>query len=571
MSLNRARTRLNGFVLTLAVVVDALLLVLGALILWIAVTGGGVMILGGYRISLTGVDNPLLGLTLLGLIRYAWLRGIPGFGAPRWTLTGLDGRARAAISRLQARIAALTERQGARLVGQIIVAATVTKTLFAWTNPGFFSGDDVEIHEMSLRTLWHTDWAIWDLRSAFFPLGVVYPFQKLFVLNGAATSTATLVFSGRLAVALWSSVAIWLVWRVGRRVWPDAPGWAALAALLFATAKLHVAFGSSELPRPVATVFVLGAFALLQDLRPGRVLLAAVLLGTAACFRFSEVVFLGPALVMLVWERRWTSALAVVAIAVATALAIVGLTDWWYWGEAFHSVRAAIDYALIQNLSSRGYQSVAWYVLHAPEWINPAVAVLAVLGMIVTPRSMDLWAWLPLVVLSVLPHKEARYAIPVLPFLCLTATRGLQAAVNRIQETATARPGWRPVALLSLLAVGLIQDIGHWRLPRTNTDVQFARLANGMIPVHAVVSAEQAWRLGGHLYLRPHDLVDLDPGRLDDPTYLWQRTPSGAWIILDRRTTDRAGVTEALRAHGYGKLPVVVSGSRYELWSPARP
>ena len=35
----------------------------------------------------------------------------------------------------------------------------------------FMTGDDVEIHEMSLGLLLHHPWPIWDLRSAVFPLG----------------------------------------------------------------------------------------------------------------------------------------------------------------------------------------------------------------------------------------------------------------------------------------------------------------------------------------------------------------------------------------------------------------
>ena len=236
------------------------------------------------------------------------------------------------------------------------------------------------------------------------------------------------------------------------------------------------------------------------------------------------------------------------------------------WGEPFHSLRAAIDYTLVEKLSSRGYQSAGWYVLHAAESINPAVGLLALLATIRAPRVIDLWAWLPLLILSVLPHKEARYAIPIAPFVCLIATRGLILVVTRLRANAAA--DWRPAALLGLLAVGLVQDIGHWRLPRSNADVEFATRVNAMLPTDVTVSAEQVWRLGGHLYFRSRQLVDLDPDRLPSPEYLWQQTPARAWLILDRRTTERFGLRDMLRARGYQRDQLTVEGSRYELWKP---
>jgi hypothetical protein len=447
-----------------------------------------------------------------------------------------------------------------------MAAAAIVKALLAWTNPGFFSGDDVEIHEMSLGVLWRADWPIWDLRNALFPLGVVYPFQKLFVVIGRITDAGTLIFAGRLAVAIISSAGVWLLWQAGRRIWPAAPGWAAAAALLFATTKLHIAFGSTELPRPVAAVFVVGAFVLLQDARGARTVFAAVLLGLAAACRFSEAIFVVPAVLALAWQRRWAAAATVAAVAAGTALALVGLSDAWYWGEPFHSLNAVVDYTLVRQLSSRGYQHVAWYVVHVFEWINPAIVLLGLVGAVAAPRIGDLWIWAPLVLLSLLPHKEARYAIPIVPFVCLLAIRGLQIVVPAALGGKAQTRQWRPLALTALLLIGLAYDAGHWRLPRTNADVRFARRLNEILPADSVVSAEQAWRLGGHIYLRPREVIDLDPNRLSDPAYLAQQTPAGTAIILDARTMSRSGVTAALRERGYEEVPLTVEGTRYRLW-----
>lgn len=540
-----------------AVLLDVLIAVIVAVIGWIITTGGGVAVIAGQRISVAGVDNPLIGLTLLGAIRYALLHRVPLFGRPSSSLTDVEAGTAARVTRLRESLDTLTVASAIRPVLMAVAAATLIKALLAWANPGFFSGDDVEIHEMSLRMLWKTDWSIWDLRNPFFPIGVIFPFQKLFAAAGAG-SAATLIFAGRLPVVLLSSITVWLLWCAGRRIWPQALGWAAVAALMFAVARLHIAFGSSELPRPVATALVVGAFVLLQDPRLVRVLLAGVLLGTAASFRFSEAVFIAPVVLTLVLGRRWIAAVAVVVVTALTGLAIVGLTDAWYWGDAFHSLKAAFDYTIVQKLSSRGYQGPLWYALHAFDWVSPALLVLALLAAIKAPRRDDVWVWIPLVVFSCLPHKEARYVIPVIPFVCLMAARGLQLAAR----------DWRPILVAALLTIGGLHDAGHWRLPRSNGDTRFARVASGVLPPESVVAAEQAWRLGGRIYLHPRRVLDLDPDRVADPAYLWRETPASAALILDRRNSSRPGVRAQLDARGYRVAPVAVPDSRYELWLP---
>ena len=249
----------------------------------------------------------------------------------------------------------------------------------------------------------------------------------------------------------------------------------------------------------------------------------------------------------------------------------MGLTDAWYWGEPFHSLKAVVDYTFVQGLSSRGYQNVLWYLLHLFVWLSPALAVFAALALIASPRVADAWWWLPVLVLSLLPHKEARYLIPVVPFACVAAARGLRLAAENIRVDGSHHVrDWRPLALVALVCIGVAYDAGHWRLPRTNADVAFAQRANAMLPATSRVAAEQAWRLGGRLYLHPREILDLDPNRLSDAEYLWQQVPPDAVVLLDSRTTARHGLGAALQSRGYSKDALAAEGSRYELWTPPR-
>ena len=551
-----------------AITVDILLVAVTVAILVIALTGGGVGVLFGRRISLRGVDNPVVLLGALVAARYICRRWSPFLGWRRLPLADIDAVALTALQRWCDELTAVSRRQASRTLMVVSLAAFVIKVVIAWTSPGFFSGDDVEVHEMSLRVLWNTNWPVWDLRSAVFPLGVIYPSQWLAHLAGFRDAP-NLVFAGRVAVAFLSTVSIGLTaWAAVRIGGSKHYGTGLLAGVLLAVNKLHMAFGSSELPRPVATVFVLAAFiCLVSRATAVRSLWAGVLLGIAATLRFSEFIFALPALGVLVLRRDWKNAAIVGITMLAVSMTILGVSDYLYWGSPFHSLNAVTDYTLVKRLSSRGYQFVGWYIFHSAEWINVPTLLLAGFGVWRT-RDTAIWAIMPIVALSLLPHKESRYLIPVVPFIAILAAFGMRLFVDWCRSW-TERLHPVPVALcLAALFIGVLHDVGHWRLGRTSEDVRFATAVSAVVPAYSIVVAEQAWRMGGHVYLRQYDLRDLDPTALGDAKYLWSNLPPGAAVVLDERS-ETHDLVSGLFYRGYRKV-LAVEGSRFRLWMAPR-
>src|SRR5262249_15025500 len=151
---------------------------------------------------------------------------------------------------------------------------------------------------------------------------------------------------------------------------------------------------------------------------------------------------------------------------------LLGVADALYWGRPFASLINIVDFTLVKRASSSGPLDPAWWYLEfASQWTTWPVLALAVVG---TRRDMlpaAVWAWLPILILSVLPHKEARYVIPAMPFVALLAANGVRAILTRWSVTA---PGWHaaPVALVLALALGLVHDAGGWRLRRSNREVE---------------------------------------------------------------------------------------------------
>ncbi|MBA2304611.1 MAG: hypothetical protein H0W08_18540, partial [Acidobacteria bacterium] len=520
---------------------DASILALLAVVVLIVVTGGGVIEVAGMRVRARTVENPIWILAAAITLRYATRFWSPFLCIKRWPVEALIAAGlRLVVDWIPVRATGVFRRPwlGLAVVGCV---AFLLKVFLASTSPGFFSGDDVEIHEMSMGVLLGTHWSVWDLRSAFFPMVFIYPAQRVALAFGGS-GPDTLVLAGRVMVAFISTAVIPLTWLAARRLAPADPRLAALAVLFVTLNKLHISFGSSELPRPVSSVFVAAAFlCILLDRRLLTSAAAGTLLGTAAAFRFSEALFV-PAAILTLGRKRFSARAAILLL--TTALAVVGISaaaDAWYWGSPMSSVAAAIDYTLVQRQSSRGYEPPWEYLWIIPAWSTFLFVALAIGGS--ARRHPDSWwLWVPIALLSLLPHKESRYLIPMMPFLSIASARGFLRAVAWIRASADA-PGWRrwsrelfaPVLLLSVL-----HDMGGWRLVRSNEGVRLAQYlrASGS----SGIAVQDLWRLGGRPYLSQHQpLVEVSPELLTDTGAAAAAVAETKWVALRARTARIVG------------------------------
>lgn len=523
----------------LCLLIDALAAAFLAAVLVSVIVGGLSLEIAGTRVRLTSLTNPTVFLAIALTIRYFAGRDLPFLGARALRFDALARRTLTAAADLRRPIPTSFVWV---VVGGASLVALLTKLACAWFLPGFFSGDDVEIHEMTLSALFGWDLPIWNLRSAFFPLGFVFPGQWVVARMGIE-EPRILVFVGRATVAVLSTAAIGLTWFAARRVEPGNPAVALLAVLLFATNKLHISFGSSELPRPVSTVFVLGAFALLWHARGARLILSGSLLGIATAFRFSEVVFGLSAVSALVVQRRWRDAFLVNVGLVVTLGAVVGAADYLYWGTPLASLWNAVDYTLVDRASSRGYEPPVAYVLLVPQWTNWAVFGLALVGCW-RNRTVALWMLIPILALSMLPHKETRYLVPVVPYLCMAAAIGFLHVVQSVSRAPLTRTREAVATLVPVfLILGVLQDIGGWRLRRSNEEVRLADWVREQSP--GGVAVRHVWRFGGGIYLHGNrPVVEIDDPRLESSDGRRQMFRDVQWIVVDQTTAHRLSDSE---------------------------
>ncbi len=322
----------------------------------------------------------------------------------------------------------------------------------------------------------------------------------------------------RLIFACAGGLTVWLTWRLGRGLF-ERREVAALGALLMAFHPLAIAFGATTLPRGVSTAAIVGAACLVLVGRGSggpaqRLFLAGALVAAAFACRYSEAVFLPPLVVAAIAANpatRLRSAGALVAGFVAGAIVLVGLEDWWVYGSPFASLREFAQYTLVERQASArvAVQPVEWYLRRLPFWIPASLlpAFFFVDRSSSAVRRLALMVVLPVLLLSLVHHKDLRYLNGVLPFVALLGAAGLVGLASRGR-----RPRMVAAALVAItLALGVYRA-GRTLIDNSNASVEAARLLAATPEVEAV-GVTQLWAFGGRAYLRDKtELVELGVG-----------------------------------------------------------
>lgn len=435
-------------------------------------------------------------------------------------------------------------RRTRRLLIAVAFLTLAVKVANIFSHDGFFSGDDVEVHEMTLSRIVRADWPIWNLRSSFFPFVVLYPFQWIAAASGMS-SVVLLVAVGRLVIAVTSTLFLLSMPRFlrGHDTW--VVFW---APLFLGTSAMFVVFGGMELPRILGGALVFIAFLLLQGDVKSPVL-SGLLIAVAACLRFSEAVVILPAVGQMAVERRKSELLTLLAAFGFTATAIQVASDYLFWGAPLASLRSALQFTLIDRLSSRGYQPFWFYLTSVPDWADWLVVSAAGVG-IATSWRLGLWIGLPFAVLSALPHKEPRYLLPLLPLVCLAAAAGSHRAVVILASKPRALRRWCETALVLSIVFRGVGEAAKWHIHRTDREVQLARTLSARYAIRSV-AIEEPWRFGGHLYW-PADanVIDASDGDVVRAARQMSQVHGTSLLIVSSSRCDDACVDQ-MRAIGF--------------------
>jgi hypothetical protein len=369
------------------------------------------------------------------------------------------------------------------MLRRVVLLAVVSTVLRAWLAHhyfGFETGDDVEIAQEAFRAAFGLEYAPWSIRNLFVSQTLVAPLLHVAHWLGVADPFA-LATLARYPFILLAGVNVVLVFLLGRKWFDERSGF--LAAALYSIHWIPLVYGSSLYPRIPGTTFILLAALI------GRPLIAGVLVSLAFAMRYSEAIFLIPIALYGGWR-------VLAGFAVGTAV-FVGAYDWISWGRPFASLIEFARYTLIARESSSlmKTQPVWWYIASLPQWLAPPLWPF--LGR--DWRRALAFLAAPVVVLSLVHHKELRYLQAVIPFAMILAAAGWTQFKHRRIAIA--------LLILALpLQLARIRSIEK----RSMAAAEAARFLRGK-----TVAVSQEWAYGGRLFLKPVEIgIPPDAARL---------------------------------------------------------
>ena len=439
---------------------DVLIVLLTLAVIFILITGGKLIKIGNTRVLLQGIENPISFLYMLSIFRCFLFRKTPFLGIVPFDIKSLTKKCQKLCKKLYVGLLSLESYKVYRIVAFVMGISLIFKMFTAYHFYGFFSGDDVEIHEMTFSLLFNWGTKAWDLRSPFFPMIFIYPIQATLHSLGV-NDPFFLIFAGRLVVVLFSVLNLYLVFRIAVRLFNSIP--VGLFSMFFlALSKLHTTMGSSELPRTIASTFILISLLLLLKKKNHKIFvpLAGVALAVGASIRFGEVIFIAAAFLYLILHKRMRHAVLIVAVFGSAFVLINYISDVLYWGEPFFSLKNIVDYTLIKKESTRGFQPFFYYLLSIGLWSNFFSFGLLLYSLRQNTQKIWLWVATPLLFLSLLPHKEPRYLLPIIPFFCIMVGLGAWGLLKNIHdnnfELKIHKGIFKPIFILTAILFGLI-------------------------------------------------------------------------------------------------------------------
>lgn len=480
------------------IILDVLLIFTSFLIVLIIITGGTKFHINDQVIFMYSAQNPTIILFILTLFRIS-LPEIPLLCLNLPSPKKISDKVEDWVSRNFSLGQKFHDQKIHRILWAIILISATIKLYNAWHYYGFFSGDDVEVLELAFSELQSWDWQAWNLRSPFFPMVFIFPPLKLLQSIGIS-DPGLLIFFARTVSILFSSLSIWILYRITQREFMN--DFISLSAAAFlAFCHLHITFAASVMPRICSSFFLLLSFYYLgkNDHKNIHLFLAGLAMGIAGAIRFSEIIFLLPGIIYLVSKRIPINQIIVFgATGFLSFVLIILLGDCLYWNVPFYSFRNIVDYTLVNKLSSRGYQSAFFYISHINQWLNVFIMILAVRALGFKKQWLiHQWWILPLIILSFLPHKEPRYLIPIIPFITLSVVMTLRHySEKHLSGIKSHRFNSSLKWVIFLVLFSYIFEISGYLFKRSESAVRVAQILRTQAEkVH--IAAQQSWKLGG--------------------------------------------------------------------------
>jgi hypothetical protein len=462
-----------------------------------------------------------------------------------------------------------------------MVLGTVARLLAATVGMSFHARDDYfHVLEPALRWLqdpqfdWdHSDLPGAGIRSHLLPRLVWLLLKAEHGVGITDPSTCLQIIYA--VIGAYSLVLIPAAWALGRRLLDTASTrrlvW--LCALFFAMPYAGTRLLIESLAMP-PLVYGL-AWAVSPNSR--RLFFSGLWLGLACWFRFQVgVAALGVAVFVgwSAWQagggRRAGAHLAALAAGGLVALGLQGSFDWWTTGDFLGPVWRNIAVNLHPHAGLSRSSPIAYLGIILLLTVPPATVVLIPLMVRAGQRLMLVtWPFVLFVVFhSLVPHKEERFLLPVLPlFLVLLAAAPAELGRDAGRLTQALRRWWPMTRAFLGVALTLM-------LALVVTNRSQANLRLAMVALHSDTEMTALVSLGPEVQEYFLERPDLPIARKSTPEVRWLSDTLSQWaaqgIVPNRFLSfapDDAKVIVLLAALGYAcDPPQLVEGWWLDRW-----
>ena len=391
--------------------------------------------------------------------------------------------------------------------------------------------DSIEYITMARHATEGASLAVKPVRSGFFPLMLAVPLylQEYFTgeagsVHGVGTEDPSIALS---VLLLFNLLSIFGTYRLGRLL--RGPWTGLLAAFFVSILPEFTRWSMDYLTDIPAAAFGLWALVYWVERKPFRV---GLMLGLAVAVRYQCLIPLGAFFLVPLLLRRWKD-LFLMFMGLLPAMAILGAVDFYYWGEAFHTLMLFVPRQLTTFLPA---ELVAKFFPIGPSGALPAVEVNQAVEAIVAKdklwyldqsaalfsrtllypillfplarRSLrsrsgaDMTLWITaftLLVLSVQRYKEPRYLVAIVPMLAVLSSIGVMWVVDQVtRKLGRTTPLATSVGAVLLLGVGAAYSEACQTIQRRMQLKPFGSYANAVDSIPVVcrpssIAMERRW------------------------------------------------------------------------------
>ena len=350
----------------------------------------------------------------------------------------------------------------ALVLGASLVAGAALRAWLAFTDTGIYWPDEIyQSLEPAHRLVWGRGLVAWEFIAGARPWTLPAAVAGMFtVFRALGLSDPSAYVPGvKLVFAAAGVATAWATARLARAL-GAGPLPAATAGALWALAAPAIYFAPRGLSEPLSALPLTAGLALAwpSGAPRRRRLWGAALLCVAVLLRLQDaVVCLGLLVALLARRERRAAAEALGVFALGAAA--LGTLDWATWGHPFQSALVNLHFNVVQGGGSLWGTSDGLYYARVLFRSMPAVTLTLVAGAALAskraPGMLGLVAAF-LVLHSLVPHKELRFILPVLPAWAALAGLGMEVASEWVVRR---RPALAPWVVAPALAAAVVSAV----------------------------------------------------------------------------------------------------------------